>query len=83
MLPWAWQEVEGETVSVNEVDYHCAASRAERRAARTWSGQVVWRMCCPAHAGNKVSCGVALMNVCAVWPCGCCVMGSSGQSTPD
>ena len=24
MLPWAWQEVEGEAVSVNEVDYHCS-----------------------------------------------------------
>ena len=23
VLPWAWQEVEGEAVSVNEVDYHC------------------------------------------------------------
>ena len=41
MLPWAWQEVKGEAVSVNEADYHClefAVSRAERKAARKWSG---------------------------------------------
>ena len=39
---------------------------------------IVWRMCCPAHTGNKGVGGViqyvAFMNVCAVWPCGCCVL---------
>ena len=38
VLPWAWQEVKGETV---EADYHVpllesAGSRAERKAAREW-----------------------------------------------
>ena len=55
VLPWAWQEVDCEAVSFDEVDYHLkfAGSRAERRVARTWS----W-LCCSAHTGNKVSCGV-------------------------
>ena len=63
---------------------------AERRRGRG-VGMAVWRMCCPAHTGNEVSCGV-LKNVCVVWPCGCCVFivvwvagfrwASSVQSTP-
>ena len=61
MLPWAWQEVEGEAVSVNEVDYHCsnllaAGPRGGRQGRGV--GVVVWRMHCPAHTGNKVTCGV-------------------------
>ena len=61
VLPWAWQEVEREAVSVNEVDYHCwnllAAGPTGGRRGRG-VGVVVWRMCCPAHTGKKVSCGV-------------------------
>ena len=52
-----------------------AGTRGGRRVRGV--GVVVWRMCCPANAGNMVSCGVggvALMNVCAVRPCGRCVL---------
>ena len=36
VLPWAWQEVKCEAVSVNEADYQLefAGSRGERKAAR-------------------------------------------------
>ena len=34
---------------------------------------VVLMMCCPAHTGNEVSCGVDGV-LCAVWPCGFCVL---------
>ena len=68
VLPWAWQEVEGEAVSVNEVDYHCwnllaAGLRGGRR--RRGVGVVLCRMCSPAHTRNKVGrcCTVALINV--------------------
>ena len=61
VLAWAWQEVKGETVSVNEADYSCwillAAGPGGRRPGRG-VGVAVWRMCCPAHIGNEVSCGV-------------------------
>ena len=46
VLPWVWQEVKGEAVSVNEADYHClefAVSRAERKAAT--SGPVSGVLC--------------------------------------
>ena len=61
VLRWAWQEVEGEAMSVNEVDYHCwnllaAGPRGGRRGRGV--GVAVWRMCCPAHTGNEVNCGV-------------------------
>ena len=46
----------------------------------------VWGMCCPSHTKNEISCSVgavALLNVCAVWPCGFCVLiASGGQATP-
>ena len=57
-------------------------------------GVVLWRMCCPAHTVNEVSCGVGGV---VQWPCGMCVQwglvgsvyylwdwlqASSSQSTP-
>ena len=61
MLRWAWQEVKGEAVSVNEAVFRCwnlleAGPRGRRRGRRV--SVVVWRMCCRAHTGNDVSCGV-------------------------
>ena len=40
---------------------------------------VVWRMCYPAHTGNEVSCTVALLNVCAVWPYRFCVLSCGSR----
>ena len=51
MLPWAWHVVKGEVVSINETDYQQGREKGDE-------GVVVWRMCCLAHTGNEVSCGV-------------------------
>ena len=60
VLPWAWQEVKGETVEAESM-YHCwnlpAAGPRGRRGGEG-VGVVVWRMCFHAHAGNEVICGV-------------------------
>ena len=58
-------------MSVNEADYLCwnllaAGSRGRRRTCL-----VVRRMCCPAHNGNEVCCGVGDVvqwNVWSAWP---------------
>ena len=52
MLAW---EVKGETASVDEADYCRRLKLAAEPGGRC--SVVVWR-CCPAHAGNEVSCGV-------------------------
>ena len=57
VLPWAWQEVEGEAVSVIEVDYHCWNLLAAGLRGGGEDVEWVW-LCFPAHTGNKVSCDV-------------------------
>ena len=60
MLPWTWQEVKSEAVSVDEADYRCWNLLAAGPRG-IWRGRgvgVVLMMCCPAHTGNEVSCGV-------------------------
>ena len=50
-------------MSVKEVDYHCWNLLAAGGRRGRGVGVVVWRMCCPAHTGNKVSCGVGMGGV--------------------
>ena len=60
-------------------------------SARTWVGVVVWRMCCPTHTGNEVSCDVqwpfkrvhraALRVLCINCEDG--LRDFDGQATPD
>ena len=55
---WAWQEVKGEAMAVNEADYTSVIVRTvgpEERQRRCEVGVVVSRWCCSAHTGNEVS----------------------------
>ena len=55
---WAWQEVKGEAMAVNEADYTSVIVRTvgpEKRQRRYEVGVVVRRWCCSAHTGNEVS----------------------------
>ena len=55
---WAWQEVKGEAMAVNEVDYTgvivWTMGPGERQRRRK-VGVVVRRCCCSAHTGYEVS----------------------------
>ena len=55
---WAWQEVKGEAMAVNEVDNTgvivWTVGPGERQGRRE-VGVVVRRCCCSAHTGNEVS----------------------------
>ena len=55
---WAWQEVKGEAMAVNEADYTSVIVQTvgpEERRRRCEVGVVVRRWCCSAHTGNEVS----------------------------
>ena len=52
---WAWQEVKGEAMAVNKVDYTGVTMGPGERQRRHEVGVVVRRCCCSAHTGNEVS----------------------------
>ena len=55
---WAWQEVKGEAMAVNEADYTSVIVRSvepEERQRRCEVDVVVRRWCCSTHTGNEVS----------------------------
>ena len=54
---WAWQEVKGEAMAVNEADYTSVIVRTVgpwERQLRCQVGEVEMRWCCSAHTGNEV-----------------------------
>ena len=72
VLPWAWEEVEGETMSVNEVEATTVGICWQQgREEGGEDVECVW-LCggCVAPLIREIKCGrcctVALMNVCAV-----------------
>ena len=55
---WAWQEVKGEAMAVNEVDYTSVivwTVGPDERQRRCEVGVLVRGCCCSAHTGNEVS----------------------------
>ena len=55
---WAWQEVKGEAMTVNEADYTSmivGTVGLEEGQRRCEVGVVVRRCCCSTHTGNEVS----------------------------
>jgi hypothetical protein len=68
MLPWAWKEVKGEGMSINDAVYTgVVESTIGPDGRRRWSivNVIVMGWCCSAHTGNEVS---------------SCVVGVSGRS---
>ena len=58
MPRWAWQEVKGEAMAVNEAAYTSVivwTVGPEGRRHTREVGVVVRRWCCFAHTGNEVS----------------------------
>ena len=61
VLPWAWQEVKGEAMAVNEADYTGVivwTVGQEGRQPRCEVGVVARRWSCSTHTGSEVSCCV-------------------------
>ena len=61
VLPWAWQEVKGEAMAVNEADYTGVivwTVGQEGRQPRCEVGVVSRRWSCSTHTGSEVSCCV-------------------------
>ena len=78
MLRWSWLKVKGDAESVNEGGglplLEFAGSMAQRKAARTWSGCGCAVDVLPRATGNEIVVQWPLLYVCAVSPCGFCVL---------